>query len=383
LLRAGSVTPATTSRFADPGATSDLLLSQLSNRGEIVMQRRSRVGLFGTAALALSLTGGCSSSNGSEGSRGTTSPSEAKAEFCDDLGDYLTVLDRYGRVFSDEEITVGQLQADATALEAARSVVERSASELAEAINAANTVATAPTGTGGTGGTVGTTTTVLATQSADDHQKAIETAERELDRTVQGVDENTPVRQATAEVHAAAFGLEQAYVSLFVDAGCLEGNAAATDAVRSYTTGLQQDLTTLGYYTGPVDGLYGPSTVAAIKDLQASAGLPKTGVVDPQTEAALSQQLAQKNTQQSLNIAGLQGALTVAGFYSGPIDGKWTPAVESALKAFQEAQDLPPTGTLDTETLAALLGLKQAVAGATTTTTTAPSTTTTTSSTAP
>ena len=161
--------------------------------------------------------------------------------------------------------------------------------------------------------------------------------------------------QAAAEVQAAAFGLEQAYTALFLDAGCLADNATAAKAVRDYTAGLQRDLTTLGYYTDTVDGVYGPATVAAVKALQDSAGLTQSGVVDPQTEAALAQQLGQHGKQEALNVAALEGALTAAGYYTGPIDGTWTPAVESALKAFQTDQNLPATGTLDPATLAALL----------------------------
>ena len=77
--------------------------------------------------------------------------------------------------------------------------------------------------------------------------------------------------------------MEQAYAALFADAGCLADDAEATRTVSKYATALQQDLTTLGLYTGAVDGLYGPATVTAIKALQASAGLPQTGVVDPGT----------------------------------------------------------------------------------------------------
>ena len=135
-----------------------------------------------------------------------------------------------------------------------------------------------------------------------------------------------PVAEVAADVHAAGFGLEQAYVSLFVDAGCLVDDVASARLVNAYVTGLQEDLATLGYYTTTVDGVYGPDTVAAVVELQRSAGLPETGVVDPATEAALGQQLADKGEQDSLNIAALQGALAGAGFYDGPIDGTWTPS---------------------------------------------------------
>ena len=315
------------------------------------------------AAALLVATIGCSSSDTSKTVGTAAPPEEAKAAFCDDLADHLTVLDRYGRVFTENQVTVGQLESDAQELEAGQAKVERSASQLSEAITAANTAATAVPGS------ESTTTTVLASMSADDHIKAIDKAAKDLDKAVEGVDKDTPVTQAAAEVQAAAFGLEQAYSALFLDAGCLADDATAAKAVRDYTAGLQRDLTTLGYYTGTVDGVYGPATVAAIKALQDSAGLTQTGVVDPQTEAALTQQLGQKGKQEALNIAALEGALTAAGYYTGPIDGTWTPAVESALKAFQTDQNLPATGTLDPATLAALLDQSGAATDSTSSTT--------------
>ena len=190
-------------------------------------------GLLALAAV------GCTDSDGAS-SGSTNQPAAAQVEFCDDLASQLAVLDRYGRVFAEDQATVGQLETDAQELESGRTEVERSARALADAISAANTTATSVPGT------VGTTTTVLATLTADEHIEAISKAERELDRTIEGVDTDTLITQATAELHAAAFGLEQAYAALFLDAGCLTGNTTAAKAVRDYTTGLQQDLTTLG-----------------------------------------------------------------------------------------------------------------------------------------
>ena len=50
---------------------------------------------------------------------------------------------------------------------------------------------------------------------------------------------------------------------------------------------LQQQLGQLNYYEGPVDGIMGPQTTAAIKDLQRQAGLPQTGTMNPATQTAL------------------------------------------------------------------------------------------------
>jgi hypothetical protein len=64
---------------------------------------------------------------------------------------------------------------------------------------------------------------------------------------------------------------------------------------------LQRELGQLNYYEGPVDGLMGPQTIAAIKDLQRQAGLPQTGVMNSATQAALANYLAHGNNQMGGN----------------------------------------------------------------------------------
>ncbi|MGH3126102.1 MAG: peptidoglycan-binding domain-containing protein [Streptosporangiaceae bacterium] len=64
---------------------------------------------------------------------------------------------------------------------------------------------------------------------------------------------------------------------------------------------LQQELGQLNYYEGPVDGVMGPQTVAAIKDLQRQAGLPQTGIMNAATEKALDNYLAHGNNQMGGN----------------------------------------------------------------------------------
>ena len=60
---------------------------------------------------------------------------------------------------------------------------------------------------------------------------------------------------------------------------------------------LQQQLGQLNYYEGPADGIMGPQTTAAIKDLQRQAGLPQTGTMTPATQTALARYLAHGNNQ--------------------------------------------------------------------------------------
>jgi hypothetical protein len=60
---------------------------------------------------------------------------------------------------------------------------------------------------------------------------------------------------------------------------------------------LQKQLGQLNYYEGPVDGLMGPQTVAAITYLQRDAGLTQTGTMNAATQAALQNYLVNGNNQ--------------------------------------------------------------------------------------
>ncbi len=50
---------------------------------------------------------------------------------------------------------------------------------------------------------------------------------------------------------------------------------------------IQQRLTALGYWLGTPDGTFGDSTEQAVWALQKAAGISRTGIVGPATEAAL------------------------------------------------------------------------------------------------
>lgn len=148
-------------------------------------------------------------------------------------------------------------------------------------------------------------------------------------------------------------------------------------ASATFTTQLQQALTLLGFYTGPIDGVWSDELTAALAAFQASVGLPPTGVYDSATDAALREALGDKAFILGTSIADIQRALTALGYYSGPIDGRWNDETIAAVKALQADLGVPQTGIIDLATLTAIyeLGLST---GSTTTTapgTTAPGTT--------
>jgi peptidoglycan hydrolase-like protein with peptidoglycan-binding domain len=118
--------------------------------------------------------------------------------------------------------------------------------------------------------------------------------------------------------------------------------------------------------------------VDAVEALQKTHGLPVTGTVDKATAAALQSDLAAKGgavAQAAVaSTAAVQQTLKIAGFWDGPVDGQWTPDLTKALKDFQAALGVKPTGTVDAATLAAL---EKAIAevGAAASATAAPSST--------
>jgi peptidoglycan hydrolase-like protein with peptidoglycan-binding domain len=167
---------------------------------------------------------------------------------------------------------------------------------------------------------------------------------------------------------------------LFSEAGCLteEQQQEAVTAVTEYTVALQQALQTAGYYDGEIDGIYGPSTVEAVERLQSANGLPVTGLVDQATEAALKAAVAEaggEGARQALaHTAAVQSTLKLAGHWTGPVDGVWTPELTEALMAFQTALGVEPTGAVDVATLGALeraIAEGQAATTSTTSSTTA------------
>ena len=138
-------------------------------------------------------------------------------------------------------------------------------------------------------------------------------------------------------------------------------------------------LRTAGFYKGKIDGVYGPETADAVTALQKESGLPETGFVDRATAAAhsmpwCSPRRATLRPRQSTTAAAVQSTLKLAGYWDGPVDGQWTEELTDALKAFQSALGVSPTGAVDAATLNAL---ERAIADAknAATSTTAPPTT--------
>jgi predicted lipoprotein with Yx(FWY)xxD motif/murein L,D-transpeptidase YcbB/YkuD len=302
----------------------------------------------------------------------------AVEQSCVDVENYVEVLDRYGRLFSDDAATVGDVQtlgadlvepretvaASVSEVEAAQTALAEAEQELAEAqLALAEAIATASSvPTSATTPATTTSTTLVPPATIE----RVQQAEEDLAQTGEGITAATPLAEATAEYNSAAFALQIAWMKLLFDAGCLtdEQQAEAVAQVTAYTTTLQTELQQVGYYDGPIDGIYGPATVDAVKRLQADSDLPETGFVDRATAQALDDRLAELDLQTAAAdltyTASVQTVLTLTGFWQGPIDGVWTEELTAALQEFQTALGVEPTGVVDAATLAAF---QQAIAG--------------------
>ena len=118
----------------------------------------------------------------------------------------------------------------------------------------------------------------------------------------------------------------------------------------------QQRLKDRGYYSGPVDGVMGPRTAAALRAYQRDHGLSATGRLDSQTASVLGNEtsLTAAASAPTVDVRTAQRQLKGRGYYAGPIDGVLGPATENALRAYQRDRGLTVTGRLDSPTVRSL-----------------------------
>jgi soluble lytic murein transglycosylase-like protein len=131
--------------------------------------------------------------------------------------------------------------------------------------------------------------------------------------------------------------------------------------VNAQHAGVQVALRALGLYHGPIDGLVGPQTVAAIGAAQRRVHLPVTGLADRRTRARLGPlgrplfgSRVLRARAFGLDVSVLQFLLTRKGFYDGPLDGYLGSGTQSALRRFQRSVRLAPDGVVGPRTVAAL-----------------------------
>ena len=312
-------------------------------------------------AVGVMLLGACSSDDSDD----TTATTEAEPDveqalstFCEDGDTYVEALDTYGQIFTEEEPTVGDLKEGADPLMDAReqaqdsgddlkAAIEQQEEEVAEAEEDAMKEAEEAKEAGEEPPST-TSTSLVEVDVSEDTLAGVENAEGDFTATTEGIDDSTPLSEASVSLTSAAYALEVTWLALLTEAGCVDDEGESLAQVREYVAAVQSDLETAGYYKGKIDGIWGTETATAVKELQAANGLPETGYLDPPSQAALADELA---GQESNQVSALQGVLKSLGFYDGPIDGQWSQQLEDSLKEFQRELGVPETGQVDEATL--------------------------------
>lgn len=130
---------------------------------------------------------------------------------------------------------------------------------------------------------------------------------------------------------------------------------------------LQRNLSTAGYYKGPVTGFYGSLTQDAVSSFQRARGLQPDGIASSTTLAALEgrggsnpnsssgySNVILRRGSSGTAVTQLQRTLTSRGYYSGPITGYFGRLTEEAVIRFQQANGLVADGVVGARTSTAL-----------------------------
>jgi len=133
------------------------------------------------------------------------------------------------------------------------------------------------------------------------------------------------------------------------------GSKATPPAMRAggeIITDIQRELSRRGYYEGPLDGLYGPKTDAAIRDFEHALGLkPSTQPNDSLLQTISRPPAARPDTSldppaASPRIIAVQRALAEFGYGQIRANGIVDAETQRAIERFERERKLPITGQI-------------------------------------
>jgi peptidoglycan hydrolase-like protein with peptidoglycan-binding domain/DNA invertase Pin-like site-specific DNA recombinase len=121
---------------------------------------------------------------------------------------------------------------------------------------------------------------------------------------------------------------------------------------------MQRALWKLGWQPGPVDGLFGPRTEAAVMRIQRATALAPDGIFGPRTARALEtamrkplrQGMGYQEPDGSPRVRTLQARLRGLGLDPGPVDGVFGPRTQAGVKRLQRAGGVSADGIVGSDT---------------------------------
>ena len=124
-------------------------------------------------------------------------------------------------------------------------------------------------------------------------------------------------------------------------------SSGSSSSAAEIVVEIQKGLTELGYYSGPIDGIYGPATTDGVRALQSDLGVTVDGRYGPETHAALVKALGGVESEA---VKKLQTEMKNLGYYDGEIDGLYGPATTEAVKKVQADCNLTQDGIYGADT---------------------------------
>jgi peptidoglycan hydrolase-like protein with peptidoglycan-binding domain len=117
---------------------------------------------------------------------------------------------------------------------------------------------------------------------------------------------------------------------------------------------LQEALNALGYNPGPIDGVFGATTEAAVKAFQQARGITADGIVGKVTwinidEADQSEPVLNIGST-GLPVRRAQKRMSLVGFDVGGVDGRYGTQTEAAVKMLQQQRGVAVDGVVGPQT---------------------------------
>jgi peptidoglycan hydrolase-like protein with peptidoglycan-binding domain len=138
-------------------------------------------------------------------------------------------------------------------------------------------------------------------------------------------------------------GLGLALLALLLLPAILTTNVSAAELKSSSPDGpltprtirqAQEALKNKGRDPGPIDGVLGPRTVAALDAYQKAEGLATTGRLDAKTLESLGVKVLPEPQLRADRVRELQQALAERGYDPGPVDGVMGTQTRTALRKY-------------------------------------------------
>jgi peptidoglycan hydrolase-like protein with peptidoglycan-binding domain len=137
---------------------------------------------------------------------------------------------------------------------------------------------------------------------------------------------------------------------------------------------LQHRLRQLEWYFGSITGVYGPSTIKAVRGFQEKRRITATGKVDRRTWRVLVEMTrtptrAERHNvlvpgpallrqgSSGMQVRGLQARLKQIGWFAAPVTGNYGRLTAASVRGFQAKRRIPVTGEVDQRTLGRLRGM--------------------------